>query len=320
MPGDDNSSLPTQDDGGRTAIVTGATSGLGRECARELAHKGWTVVLAVRDTARGRAVAQGFGQGTRSVAMRLDLASLDSVREFVREVKAADLPPLKALVCNAGLQIVSADERSADGFELTFAINHLGHFALVEGLLDQLAPGARVIVVGSGTHDPANRTGMPTPAYESAELLAHPAGEPTEPLGRLGRRRYTTSKLCNVLFAYELDRRLRADGSDVTVNVFDPGLMPDSGLSRDYSGAQRFAYRLVGPLLRIHPQIHSTRASGARLAALAADDEFAGVSGKYLVGAKAARSSADSYDLDKARDLWQTSERLVDGEPLTPRD
>ncbi|NLP98380.1 alanine-phosphoribitol ligase, partial [Mycobacterium tuberculosis] len=125
------------------------------------------------------------------------------------------------------------------------------------------------------------------------------------------RRRYTTSKLCNVLFTYELDRRLDHGEQGVMVNAFDPGLMPGSGLARDYPPILRLAYRLLSPMLRVLPFVHSTRVSGEHLAALAVDPRFAGVTGQYFAGAKAIRSSAESYDRAKALDLWETSERLL---------
>ena len=238
--------------------------------------------------------------------IRVDLASLTSVRDFVAAFAAAGLPPLHALVCNAGVQTV--DTRfTVDGVEMTFGVNHLGHFALVDGLLGHLRAPARIVVVASGTHDPKKFTGMPNPNYTSAEDLAHPvAGAPAN-----GRLRYTTSKLCNVLFAYELDRRLGQGANGVTVTAFDPGLMPASGLARDYSPAVRFVWGLVGPMLRLLPNVNSTRTSGARLAALAVDPAFEGVTGRYYEGAEEIRSSVDSYDTAKAADLWQTSERLV---------
>ncbi len=152
---------------------------------------------------------------------------------------------------------------------------------------------------------------MPPPLYASAERLAHADADPDEPIAKLGRRRYTTSKLCNVLFAYELDRRLRHDRREITVNVFDPGLMPGSGLARDYTGVQRLAWRFVLPLLRVLPDVNSTQTSGRNLAALAGDECFAHVSGEYFLGLKAVGSSTESRDSAKAADLWATSERLV---------
>jgi hypothetical protein len=101
--------------------------------------------------------------------------------------------------------------------------------------------------------------------------------------------------------------------ANLTVNAFNPGLMPGSGLARDYRGPQRFAWRFVMPALRVLPQVNSTTTSGRRLAALAADERFAGLSGAYFDGPEPARSSPDSYDEEKARDLWETSERLIAG-------
>jgi NAD(P)-dependent dehydrogenase (short-subunit alcohol dehydrogenase family) len=292
----------------RTVIVTGANAGLGLECARNLLARdhSWHVVLAVRNPDLGAAAIADLGAPERCSVIRVDLASLASVRDFVAAFGAAGLPPLHAVVCNAGLQTVDT-KHTVDGVEMTFGVNHLGHFALVTELLDRLEAPSRIVVVASGTHDPKKFTGMPHPNYTSAEELAHPAaGAPAE-----GRRRYTTSKLCNVLFAYELDRRLGRGANGVTVTAFDPGLMPASGLARDYSPAQRLVWRVVGPLLRLLPNVNSTRTSGARLAALAVDPAFGGVTGRYYEGAKEIRSSADSYDAAKALDLWETSERLV---------
>ena len=292
----------------RTVIITGANTGLGLECARSILARNdsWHVVLAVRSPDLGAKAVAELGAADRCTVIRCDLGSLASVGEFISAFAAAELPPLHAIVCNAGLQVMG-NTNTVDGVEMTFGVNHLGHFALVTGLLDRLVAPARVVVVSSGTHDPAKFTGMPHPNYTCAEELAHP---PAEAEGQ-GRLRYTTSKLCNVLFSYELDRRLGQGAKGITVTAFDPGLMPSSGLSRDYSSAQRFVWRFVGPVLRLLPNVNSTAVSGRRLAALAVDQKFDGVTGRYFEGAKEIRSSTDSYDLTKAADLWETSERLV---------
>jgi NAD(P)-dependent dehydrogenase (short-subunit alcohol dehydrogenase family) len=291
-----------------TAIITGASSGLGLECARALLRSDPSlhVVLPVRDAGRGAEAVRQLGEPQRCTVMPMDLASLASVRAFIdsiRNVRAAGLPPLHAIVCNAGVQ-VSSTEWTEDGVEMTFGVNHLGHFTLVQGLLDELADPARIVVVSSGTHDPTKHTGMPDPSYTSAADLAHPSADESPE----GRRRYTTSKLCNLLFTYELDRRL---GHGVTVNAFDPGLMPGSGLARDYPPMQRLAWRYLLPALRVLPGVHSTRTSGRNLAALANDPRFDGVSGEYFDELRPIRSSPDSYDRGKALDLWETSERLL---------
>jgi NAD(P)-dependent dehydrogenase (short-subunit alcohol dehydrogenase family) len=291
----------------KTAIITGASSGLGLECARALLRSdpSWHLVLPVRDVGRGADAVSQLAEPQRCTVMPMDLASLASVRTFNENVRGANLSPLHAIVCNAGVQVVSGTEWTEDGVEMTFAVNHLGHFALVQGLLDQLSHPARILVVSSGTHDPNKHTGMPHPAYTSATDLAHPRAEQS---ADDGRRRYTTSKLCNLLFTYELDRRL---GQGVSVNAFDPGLMPGSGLARDYPPAQRLAWRYLLPALRVLPGVRSARTSGRYLAALANDARFDGVSGGYFDGLRPLRSSMDSYDRDKALDLWETSERLL---------
>lgn len=296
----------TQD---KTAIITGASAGLGLECAKALlaSDPTWHVVFAVRDVTRGAHAVQQAGHPSRSTVIEMDLASLASVHAFADDFRGRGLPPLHAIVCNAGLQVVSGTKRTAEGVEMTFGVNHLGHFAMVGDLIPDLARPARIVIVASGTHDPAKTTGMPSPHYVSAAELAHPpVDEPVD-----GRRRYTTSKLCNVLYAYELDRRLGSGGDGVTVNAFDPGLMPGSGLARDYSAMGRWTWRYVFPLLRVLPNVNSTRTSGARLAALVCDPKFSDVTGTYFEGERPIRSSADSYDRQKALDLWQTSERLL---------
>ena len=127
----------------------------------------------------------------------------------------------------------------------TFGVNHLGHYLLARLLLPAMATGARILFVSSGTHDPMQKSGLPDPRYESAYAVAHDF----EPGADAGRRRYATSKLCNVFCTYELARRL-AGASDprlqsIRVNAFDPGLMPGTGLARTYPAALRFGWNYV---------------------------------------------------------------------------
>ena len=196
----------------KTVVITGGNAGLGFECARNTSASdpGWRVVLACRDLDRGERAArelnEEFGDG-RVEAMVLDLASLDSVRVFARglraRISAGELPPLRALVCNAGIQVVTGTTYTEDGFEETFGVNHLGHFLLVNLLLGDLEAPARVVLVSSGTHDPAQRTGMPSgPRWREPEMLAWPErylAIPEESPSTTGRRRYTSSKLANIL-------------------------------------------------------------------------------------------------------------------------
>lgn len=310
----------------RAALVTGGNSGIGFECARELVRRGWQVVIASRDRATSDAavthIQRSTGNGAVS-ATALDLGSFTSVRSFVREIEAADLP-LQALVCNAGLQITQGLQRSADGFELTFAVNHLGHFLLTNLLLGRLiahAP-ARVVVVASGVHDPKLRTGMPKPQISDVATLAATGGPR---LGEYdGRLAYVNSKLCNLWFTYELARRLEAAhlGSGdraLTVNAFDPGLVPGSGLARDYPAALRFVWARILPALArvltlVLAGINPADKAGAALARLVLDPALAGVSGKYFPSHTRwhqASSSDASYDAALAGAFWEESVRMA---------
>jgi len=303
----------------RTALITGGTGSLGYQAAKAIAADcGWVLVITGRRPAEvSRAAAALSGEtGAEVVGMPLDLGALADVRRFTGELLTRGLPPLDAIVCNAGTQTVSRMAVTADGFEQTFAVNHLAHFLLVRELLPHLASHGRIVLVASGTHDPAKRTGTPAPTYTDARSLAYP-GDTRASGGVEGRRRYATSKLCNVLMAYELARRLAAGsvaGSPgVTVNAFDPGLMPGTGLARDYPTAQALAWRYLLPALTLVPGLnaHTPRRSGAALARLVTDPELSAVTGRYFSGTREIRSSADSYDLGKAADLWETSAELV---------
>jgi len=306
-------------------LVTGGNSGIGFECALQLARAGWQVVIASRDRAASAEAVRRIAAATSSTTvseMSLDLGSLASVRQLAREVEARDLP-LAALVCNAGLQSTTLHQ-SSDGFERTFAVNHLGHFLLTNLLLERLRANApaRVVVVASGVHDPKLTTGMPKPDVADLETLAATGGP--RPGAFDGRLAYVNSKLCNLWFAYELVRRLEAAGASggarpLTVNGFDPGLVPGSGLAREYPPALRFVWDRVLPgvarvLTRVLPGINPPDKSGEALARLVLDPSLADVTGEYFPSHtrwRPAPSSDASYDAERARALWDESVRLT---------
>ena len=309
------------------ALVTGGNSGIGFECARALARAGWHVLIASRDRdASARAVARIASESGTDAASEigLDLGSLADVRRCAAEIAARDVP-VRALVCNAGLQAGGGGgvRLTADGFERTFAVNHLGHFLLTHLLLARLAAHApaRIVVVSSGVHDPARFTGMPKPAVGDVETLAATGG-PTRD-GFSGPLAYVNSKLCNLWFAYELGRRIDATGiaggtSGLAVLAWEPGLVPGSGLARDYPPALRFVWErvlpgLARPLSAVVPGISTAGKSGAALARMVVDPALAASSGRYFPSHtrwREARSSEDSYSLDRADALWQASVRM----------
>jgi len=183
-----------------TFIITGGNTGLGFQCASALsADHSNVVVLACRDVTSAEAAAEKLRQTGRQVeALPLDLADQSLIHSFVDKFRARAFPPLAGLVCNAGGQSVAKPTRTVEGYETTFAVNHLGHYLLARLLLPDLAPGARITFVTSNVHDPKQKTGMPAPGYENAGALSHDF----DPGAEAGKRRYTTSKLCNLYTTY----------------------------------------------------------------------------------------------------------------------
>jgi light-dependent protochlorophyllide reductase len=300
----------------KTVIITGANSGLGYQCAKTIAQAGqdWMVVLACRSIAKGE---QARGQLLKEtdyphlVVRELDLASLDSIRTFASAFGQAGLPPLQGLINNAGLQVMQGLHYTKDGFELTFGTNHLGHFLLTNLLLSQLVTPARIVVVSSGTHDPATLEGKYNqPVWLGAKKLAHP--QRTKEMS--GLQRYATSKLCNVLFAYELDRKLRVSGrKGITVNAFDPAAVPATNLLGSIKNP------LLRGLLKVSTRLFSVlgvyvstpEKSGAAMARLLLDETLTGVSGKYFQVEQEKKSSQQSYQEDLGQQLWEDSLELT---------
>ncbi|MER7760804.1 oxidoreductase [Streptomyces sp. NPDC097619] len=223
------------DQHGRTAVVTGAGSGLGLELALALARSGAHVVLAVRDEAKAAvAVARirAAVPAAETTLQHLDLADLGSVRAAAKELRER-FPRLDLLVNNAGVMWTpdTPATRSAEGFERQFATNHLGHFALTGLLLDRLTgtPGARVVTLSSYLHR-FGRLGAPDPTGRQNRYTA-----------------YNRSKLANLVFALELQRRLAEAGSDTLSLAAHPGLA-DTGLGRELPAAVRALAPVLGPL------------------------------------------------------------------------
>jgi len=316
----------------QTIIITGGNSGLGLACAKALLtdKAPLHIVIACRDTERANSAVGELrkvsSNGSKVETMALDLASLASVRAFAtaleQQLNTGALPSLHGLVCNAGTQGVK--KFTADGFEMTFGVNHLGHYLLVNLLLPLLAKPARIIVVASGTHDPAQMEGLPSftrvpgPAWNLPTELAK---------GNLGveaanddenadmGRRYATSKLANIYFTYGLAQRLP---KRITVNAFDPGMMPGTGLAREYSSLMRFIWfslmPKILPLMRflLVKNIHTPEESGTAMARLITDPALATTNGKYFEGLKEIRSSVESYDKSRADELWESSAVLTE--------
>ncbi|MCJ1455123.1 hypothetical protein MMC28_005477 [Mycoblastus sanguinarius] len=296
-----------------TILITGGTSGLGLQASIQLAHQcpDSHIVLASRSDKDSAVSTIEKATGHKHISfLPLDLSSLANVRTFATTYSTKNNPPLSTLLLSAGVQFPGPVAFNGENIEKTFAINHLGHALLFYLLRPHLSSDARIVITSSGTHDPAQKTGMPDAKYVSAEELAHPSVKTAD---KDGRQRYVTSKLCNILWTYALQKRLQgaAAGKTWTVNCFNPGLMPGTGLAREYPFVLQFLWNRVMPVLIpvlrkvFSENIHTTHESGLALARLGVSEEVDGISGKYFAGAKEIRSSEDSYDVGKQDDLWE---------------
>ncbi|MDF2961933.1 MAG: dehydrogenase [Paenibacillus sp.] len=302
----------------QTIIITGGNSGLGYECAKKIAihDKNYYVVIACRNAAKAKKAVDSLIQETNNnniTSLELDLSSLESIRGFVSKFSQMDYPPLYALVCNAGVQFIDRTHYTKNGFEATFGVNHLGHFLLANMLLERMTHSGRIVVVSSGTHDPLKRTGMPAPVFVDPRILAYPdQTSSNEAMSLIGRRRYTTSKLCNLYFTYELANRINQQTEiNITVNAFDPGMMPGTGLAQSYTPFMRFIWKYVLPVLTLfYPNVNTVRQSGKALAALVTDSKHNQTTGKYFEGTKEIKSSDLSYNNENRKQLWEASVEL----------
>lgn len=282
----------------RVAMITGGNSGIGFATAQKLAQKGFTVILASRNQqASAKAIEriQAAKPDALVESIPLDLASFAAVRQCAAAFQARGYP-LHILINNAGGSIPGKQASfSADGFELTFATNHLGHFLLTNLLLEDLkrsAP-ARVITVSSELHNPDYARG-PGPDFDYDNLKGEKYYQP--------QVFYRNSKLANMWFAYELQRRLA--GTGVTSNAVCPGFVPAAIAARRKSAITRFFYAQI--LARMPFARSLQQASDSYLVA-ATDPKYATVGGKFIVDGKEKRSSDESYDEEKARRLWDLS-------------
>ncbi|CCK24779.1 Retinol dehydrogenase 13 [Streptomyces davaonensis JCM 4913] len=291
------------DQRGRTALITGANTGIGFETAKALATRGATVILAVRDTDRGKAAAEEIRAavpGADPHVQHLDLSSLASVRDAADEVRGT-WRCIDLLINNAGV-MYTPHSRTADGFELQFGTNHLGHFALT-GLLLDLIPAttdSRIVTVSSAGH----RMGGP---IDFGDLDWH-----KRPYNRTAA--YGHSKLANLMFTYELQRRLPAAGP--LALAAHPGGADTSGSKNAMSHSSaltRTAFAAIRPLLLQAPAMGALPILRAAADPTARGGQYYGPRGfqQSKGHPKVVRSSAASYDLAAQRRLWDLSEELT---------
>lgn len=282
---------------GKVVVITGANAGIGREAAVALARRGATVVMTARNETRGgRArefVRSRSRAGDRVVLMSLDLASFDSIEAFAGDVLER-FDRLDVLINNAG-GVISDRRETKDGFEMTFGVNHLGHFYLTQLLMDRLIASAPARIVN--TASVAHRFG--SMRWVDLEHVG----------GYDGTSAYNQSKLANVIFTLELARR--NDPAVVTANCCHPGAIRSGfGSAEDTRGIERFILMIGRPFML------SSRRGAKPLILLAASPKFDGVTGEYWVGGYVPgvhrhRPSSEARDPDAGTRLWAVSEQYV---------
>ena len=297
----------------KSIIITGATSGIGYECAIQIAKLAINeqIILACRNLKTGNETIEVIKHKTghkNIICLPLDLESLESIREFKKQFEKTGTK-ISTLINNAGLQNVDKTKYTKDGIEQTFGVNHLAPFYLTLLLIPYLAEDASITFTASGTHDPDQKSGMPAPEFKEAKLLAYPV-ETDETKIKVGQRRYATSKLCNILTTYELQKRLA--NTKIRVNAFDPGLVPGTGLARNYPPVLKFIsdYVFKALIVFVH-NVNTAQNSGKRLANLAYSDKYKSAKGKYFEGEKEIKSSTDSYNKELQKNLWESSIELL---------
>ncbi len=275
---------------GKRILITGATNGIGKQAALDLAKMGAEIVIVGRNEAKTRQVRselESLGGSSKIDMLIADLSSMAEVRRIADEFRAK-YDRLDVLLNNAGA-IFTEYQPSADGYEMTFALNHISYYLLTHLLLDMLKQTAqeqgeaRIINVSSSAHRNARLR---------LENLRDESGHST-------MNSYGASKLMNVQFTYELARRL--EGSQVTVNAIHPGLV-DTGFGHNTGGLWSGIIKVVQRLFAISPQ------RGAEtLVYLASSPAVAGISGKYWNEKQQKRSSDNSYDRGQQKQLWEFS-------------
>jgi len=248
-----------------TVVITGGTSGLGAITAKTLINtSGTRVILGNRNNQI---------KGAKHIS--LDLKSIDSVRSFTSEViQKSGSDKINILICNAGMNFPNVDSRTKDGFETTFAVNHLAHYLLIRLLMPHMAKNAKIILTTSGTHDPAEKTVVAPPVHANIFWLAHPEKDKTldEKMVVNAGRAYSSSKLCSILTTRYLNILTESQSGNWQGIAYDPGPTPGTGLMQNSNLIIKAAWQILTiPFLRklLLPKSSSRKQAGKALADIA---------------------------------------------------
>jgi len=310
-----------------TVVITGASSGVGLYAAKALADRGWYVVMACRNLEKTQKAADSLDMKPYTYTiMDIDLASLDSVRNFVKQFRLRDLS-LDALVCNAAIYMPLLKEplRSPEGYELSVATNHLGHFLLCNLMLEDMKkssyPNRRMVILGTVTHNPNELGGKIPPRPDLGNLAGLEAGF-KEPYTMIDGKdfepvkAYKDSKVCNILTMRELHRRYH-DSTGITFSSLYPGCVATTALFRNHYPL----FQKIFPIFQkyITGGFVSEELAGERVAQVVADPEFS-QSGAYWSWGNRQKKDRKSFvqevsnqarDDEKGQRLWELSARLV---------
>jgi NAD(P)-dependent dehydrogenase (short-subunit alcohol dehydrogenase family) len=300
-----------------SVVITGPTGGLGRAATLAIANRPMgqrpDLILVGRPGQGLTEVAEEARVAGATVQeIDCDLARLADVRAAGRRIKdlleAGALRPLRAIVANAGVSVADTHNASADGYELTFAVNHLAHAQLIGDLFDCLVAPARIVLLGSNTyHQNIFRRilHVPPAVWRDPLELARPTPPGVPATMESAGIAYSNSKLAIMYYAHELQRRVPAG---VNVTVFEPGFMPGTGLSRAHGPA----LQKVGRVIERIPRVSSPRRSGPMLASIALDDRWAHLKdGAFVV--KDQEREVKRFAIDPAREsrLWEATAELL---------
>jgi NAD(P)-dependent dehydrogenase (short-subunit alcohol dehydrogenase family) len=277
-----NRSLFDMSMNGKTVIITGATSGIGEVAATRLAEQGARIVFTARDRARAEATLLKLQAANGQVEHAFHMADLSTLAEMKRIGGILSREPrIDVLVNNAGA-LFNRRQETADGLEMTFALNHMGYFVITNALMGKLGPGARIVTVASNAHRGAK--------LDFDDLQSRK--------GYAGFAVYSRSKLCNILFNRELARRVP---QGVTANCLHPGFVA-TRFGDNSGGLMRTVLKVAKPISAISPE------EGARtIIHLASSPTVAGITGKYFAKCEVARPTKEAQDDADAKRLWEIS-------------
>ena len=278
----------------KNVIITGANSGLGFETAKKIAgNKEYRIILACRNEEKALKAKEEIIRETGNEnieTLKLDTSLLSSVKNFA-EAYIDKYGTVDVLINNAGISPMAASGKTAEGFEVVFATNFLGHFLLTNLLLSHLNDGARIINVSSDMHNPPGGI-----SWKGMDYLAYEAVD--------DRQRYSHSKLCMIYFTHKLDEIFRLEKSSFTANSFNPGYMA----ATNFSGGTADKARSLVVRTTMPERYGELESSSDALAQIATDENFSNVSGQYFDRSINTRESSElSYSVGNADELWNKS-------------